>query len=91
MPKGRDGLTMVLMVVVLAACSPPPEKGASASGPTPEGPDTTGARHVEFEPGATVMVLPWTRRKPVDTEQAAGARDDAGRGLGTPQPSSGGA
>jgi multidrug efflux pump subunit AcrB len=44
-----------------------------------------------FLPAATVMVLPWTRRKPAEAKPTARDGADSGQGLATPQPSSGGA
>ena len=53
--KGFPGLA-VAALVALAACTPSTEK-TTATPPTDTAPSTIDARHVDFEPGATVMVL----------------------------------
>jgi len=55
MQNGPCGLAAAAMIA-LAACTPSTEK-TTAAPPTDSSPNTADARHVGFEPGATVMVL----------------------------------
>ncbi len=56
MQKSPCGLALAVMIAALAACTPPAEKTPAAP-PTDTSPSLADARHVDFEPGATVMVL----------------------------------
>lgn len=57
MPRGSRRLAVTALVLAaLVACTPPAEE-TTAAPPPGTGPDTADARPVDFEPGATVMVL----------------------------------
>jgi hypothetical protein len=58
MQKEVCGLAAVVVIAALAACTPPTEEEKTAAAPpTDAATSTAEAQHVDFEPGATVMVL----------------------------------